>query len=59
MLQVDEAGTEAERPAALLTAEALGPSTNITFNKPFLILISDKETSTTLFMGKIVDPTKK
>ncbi|KFO88168.1 Alpha-1-antiproteinase 2, partial [Buceros rhinoceros silvestris] len=57
LLQVDEAGTEAAGATAITLTRILTPSVNIKFNKPFLILISDKETSTTLFMGKIVDPT--
>ncbi|NWR67660.1 A1AT antiproteinase, partial [Bucorvus abyssinicus] len=57
LLQVDEAGTEAAGATAIIVSRVLRPSVTIKFNKPFLILISDKETSTTLFMGKIVDPT--
>ncbi|KFQ27729.1 Alpha-1-antichymotrypsin, partial [Merops nubicus] len=56
LLEVDEAGTEAAGATAIIINRAHHPVT-IKFNRPFLILIYDKETSTTLFMGKIVDPT--
>ncbi|KFP17423.1 Alpha-1-antichymotrypsin, partial [Egretta garzetta] len=57
LLQVDEAGTEAAGATAVILNRGLSPSVTIKFNRPFLILISEKETGTTLFMGKIVDPT--
>ncbi|XP_051662653.1 serine protease inhibitor 2.1-like [Manacus candei] len=59
LLEVDEAGSEAAGATAVISSRFLYPSITIKFNKPFLILISDKLTGTTLFMGKIVDPTKK
>ncbi|XP_026705510.1 serine protease inhibitor 2.1-like [Athene cunicularia] len=59
LLEVDEAGTEAAGATAIILTRGLRPSVTIKFNRPFIILISDKKTSTTLFMGKIVDPTKK
>ncbi|XP_025751863.2 serine protease inhibitor 2.1-like [Manacus vitellinus] len=59
LLEVDEAGSEAAGATAVISARFLYPSVTIKFNKPFLILIYDKLTGTTLFMGKIVDPTKK
>ncbi|XP_009693031.1 PREDICTED: serine protease inhibitor 2.1-like [Cariama cristata] len=59
LLEVDEAGTEAAGATAIIVTRVLHPSITIKFNRPFIILISDKKTSTTLFMGKIVDPTKK
>ncbi|XP_009945459.1 PREDICTED: serine protease inhibitor A3M-like [Leptosomus discolor] len=58
LLKVDEAGTEAAGATAIMLTRVLHPSVTIKFNRPFIILISDKRTSTTLFMGKIVDPTK-
>ncbi|NXS41689.1 SPA3K inhibitor, partial [Balaeniceps rex] len=57
LLEVDEAGTEAAGATAIILNRVLHPSVTIKFNRPFIILISDKATSTTLFMGKIVDPT--
>ncbi|KAM6068892.1 alpha-1-antiproteinase-like [Theristicus caerulescens] len=59
LLEVDEAGTEAAGATAIILTRVLRPSVTIKFNRPFIILISDKVTSTTLFMGKIVDPTQK
>ncbi|KFW76005.1 Alpha-1-antichymotrypsin, partial [Manacus vitellinus] len=57
LLEVDEAGSEAAGATAVISSRFLYPSITIKFNKPFLILIYDKLTGTTLFMGKIVDPT--
>ncbi|XP_033371111.1 serine protease inhibitor 2.1-like [Parus major] len=59
LLEVDEAGTEAVGGTAIVSTRFSYSSDTIKFNRPFLILISDKQTSTTFFMGKIVDPTKK
>ncbi|KAM9013877.1 uncharacterized protein PRD47_007604 [Ara ararauna] len=59
LLEVDEAGTEAAGATAVILTRVLHPSVTIKFNRPFFILISDKETHTTLFLGKIVDPSKK
>ncbi|XP_027748621.1 alpha-1-antiproteinase 2-like [Empidonax traillii] len=59
LLEVDEAGTEAAGATAIILNRVLFPSDTIKFNRPFIILISDKQTGTTFFMGKIVDPTKK
>ncbi|KFV74851.1 Plasma serine protease inhibitor, partial [Struthio camelus australis] len=57
LLEVDEAGTEAAGATAIIIRKVLHPSVTIKFNRPFIILISDKTTSVTLFMGKIVNPT--
>ncbi|NXM81695.1 A1AT2 antiproteinase, partial [Oenanthe oenanthe] len=57
LLEVDEAGTEAAGATAIILTRFSSISHTIKFNRPFLILISDKQTGTTLFMGKIVDPT--
>ncbi|KAM6392819.1 alpha-1-antiproteinase-like [Pluvialis apricaria] len=59
LLDIDEAGTEAAGATAIILTRLLRPSVTMKFNRPFIILISDKATGTTLFMGKIVDPTKK
>ncbi|KAM9239650.1 alpha-1-antiproteinase 2-like [Leptosomus discolor] len=55
-LDVDETGTEA---AAATAAEIMTASLpqNIEFNHPFLLLIFDRDTNSTLFIGKIVNPT--
>ncbi|KFO95712.1 Plasma serine protease inhibitor, partial [Calypte anna] len=57
LLEVNEAGTEAAGASAVLLNRGFRPSLPITFNRPFIILISDKVTDTTLFVGKIVNPT--
>ncbi|KGL74433.1 Alpha-1-antiproteinase 2, partial [Tinamus guttatus] len=57
LLEVDEAGTEAAGATAIIVTKVLLPSVTIKLNRPFLIVISDKATSTTLFLGKVVDPT--
>ncbi|NXA11259.1 A1AT2 antiproteinase, partial [Sapayoa aenigma] len=57
LLEIDESGTEAAGATAVISTRVFYPSVTIKFNRPFIILISDKRTGTTLFMGKIVDPT--
>uniref|UniRef100_A0A8C3JQ95 Serpin domain-containing protein n=1 Tax=Calidris pygmaea TaxID=425635 RepID=A0A8C3JQ95_9CHAR len=59
LLEVDEAGAEAAGATAIILNRLLRPSFTIKFNRPFIILISDKAAGTTLFMGKIVNPTEK
>ncbi|NXS09481.1 IPSP inhibitor, partial [Neodrepanis coruscans] len=57
LLEVDESGTEAAGATAVIFTRVFYPSATIKFNRPFIILISEKQTGTILFMGKIVDPT--
>ncbi|NXP46199.1 IPSP inhibitor, partial [Heliornis fulica] len=57
ILEVDEAGTEAAGATTIFLNRFFHPSITIKFNRPFITLISDKATGTTLFMGKIVNPT--
>ncbi|NXK97868.1 A1AT2 antiproteinase, partial [Formicarius rufipectus] len=57
LLEVDEAGAEASGATAVISTRVLYLSATIKFNRPFIMLISDKQTGTILFMGKIVDPT--
>ncbi|NXK47115.1 A1AT2 antiproteinase, partial [Chauna torquata] len=55
-LDVDERGTEAAAAtAAEIMTMSLPPA--IEFNHPFLMLIFDRDTNSTLFIGKIVNPT--
>ncbi|XP_008940030.1 PREDICTED: alpha-1-antiproteinase 2-like [Merops nubicus] len=55
-LDVDESGTEAAAAtAAEIMTMALPPT--IEFNHPFLMMIFDRDTNSTLFIGKIVNPT--
>ncbi|NXY44451.1 A1AT antiproteinase, partial [Ceuthmochares aereus] len=54
-LDVDESGTEAAAAtAAEIVTMSLPPT--IEFNHPFLLLIFDRDTNSTLFIGKIVNP---
>ncbi|NXE77064.1 AACT protein, partial [Cochlearius cochlearius] len=57
LLKVSEAGTEAAGATAVILNRGLRPSDTIKFNRPFIILISEKNTGSALFMGKIVNPT--
>ncbi|XP_021257523.1 alpha-1-antiproteinase F-like [Numida meleagris] len=59
LLVLDETGTEAAGATAIILTKVSLSSITIKFNRPFIVLIFDKATSTTLFMGKIVDPTMK
>lgn len=59
LLEVDESGTEAAGATAIILTRVSYTSHTIKVNRPFIILISDKQTGITLFMGKIVDPTKE
>ncbi|XP_025902270.1 serine protease inhibitor 2.1-like [Nothoprocta perdicaria] len=59
LLEVDETGTEAAGATAIVVTKVLLPFVTISFNRPFTILISDKATGITLFLGKVVDPTQK
>ncbi|NXL41117.1 A1AT2 antiproteinase, partial [Podilymbus podiceps] len=55
-LDVDERGTEAAAAtAANIMTVSLPPT--VEFNRPFLMLIFDRDTNSTLFIGKIVNPT--
>ncbi|XP_038605855.1 alpha-1-antitrypsin-like [Tachyglossus aculeatus] len=56
MLNVDEKGTEAAAATAVEVMPLSLPPT-VVYNHPFLVIIFDKNTQTTLFMGKIVNPT--
>ncbi|NWI96568.1 AACT protein, partial [Pitta sordida] len=57
LLEVDESGTEAAGATAVISNRVFYPSVTIKLNRPFLILIFDKQTDIILFTGKIVDPT--
>ncbi|NXW58252.1 A1AT2 antiproteinase, partial [Eurystomus gularis] len=56
VLDVDEKGTEAAAATAVEIMPVALPPT-IEFNRPFLMLIFDRDTNSTLFIGKIVNPT--
>ncbi|KYO45466.1 alpha-1-antitrypsin-like [Alligator mississippiensis] len=61
VVDVDEKGTEAAAATALLlvfgSCFSYVPPPIIKFNKPFLMVIVEKNTHSILFVGKIVDPT--
>lgn len=61
-LLVDEEGTEAAAATAVefeTTSAPINEPFNITFNRPFYLFITDNETDTILFSGKIANPTEK
>lgn len=60
VVDVSEAGTKAAAATATkLTARSKdGPSHTVCFNRPFLLLILSSATQTTLFLGKVEDPTQ-
>ncbi|XP_042548614.1 alpha-1-antiproteinase-like [Dipodomys spectabilis] len=58
VLTLDEKGSEAAGATSLgVMASSLPPEVN--FNRPFLVIIIEKETESLLFMGKVVNPTKQ
>ncbi|NXP72563.1 A1AT antiproteinase, partial [Ramphastos sulfuratus] len=57
VLEIDEAGTVAAGVTAVIANRGFRHPNTVTFNRPFIILISDRKMSAMLFMGKIVDPT--
>lgn len=56
LLKVHENGTEAAAATAIIIRKVHQPSVTIKFNRPFIMLIVDKASAITLFMGKIVNP---
>ncbi|XP_038445495.1 LOW QUALITY PROTEIN: alpha-1-antitrypsin-like, partial [Canis lupus familiaris] len=58
VLTIDEKGTEAAG-ATFLEAIPMSMPPSVDFNKPFLIIIVDRDTKSPLFMGKVVNPTQK
>uniref|UniRef100_W5MU73 Thyroxine-binding globulin n=2 Tax=Lepisosteus oculatus TaxID=7918 RepID=W5MU73_LEPOC len=57
-LDVDELGTTATGVTGVkLVPFSLPPS--LTFNRPFLFIISNHENNSIFFMGKIVNPAEK
>jgi serpin B len=57
-VSVDEAGTEAAAATAVIMPSSMPPGepVEVTIDRPFIFLIRDIETSTLLFVGRVVDP---
>jgi serpin B len=57
-ISVDEEGTEAAAATAVLAGVTSAPqlSVDLTVDRAFLFLIRDRESGTTLFMGRVLDP---
>jgi serpin B len=57
-VSVDEAGTEAAAATAVIVGESSAPESpvDVTLDRPFIFLIRDIETSTILFVGRLVNP---
>lgn len=58
-IAVDEEGTEAAAATALVmgVTSVQQPGRAVTVDRPFLFVIHDVQTSTPLFVGRVVDPT--
>jgi len=57
-VDVNEKGTEAAAVTMPMLAGSAAPKKSVEFkvDRPFLFLIRDLPTKTTLFMGRVVDP---
>jgi len=57
-VDVDEAGTEAAAATAVIVGLTSAPAepVSLTVDRPFIFLIRDIETDTTLFLGRVMDP---
>jgi len=64
-VEVNEKGTEAAAATAVMMVGATSVRMSVPFtptfkaNRPFLFIIRDKNTGSILFMGRMMDPTKK
>lgn len=58
VLTIDEKGTEAAG-ATFLEAIPMSMPPEFEFNRPFVIIIYDRNTKSPLFVGKVVNPTQK
>ncbi|XP_043838137.1 alpha-1-antiproteinase-like [Dromiciops gliroides] len=56
VLNIDEKGTEASA-ATFLEAIPMSIPPTIDFNRPFLVVVYETETRSTLFLGKVMNPT--
>jgi serpin B len=56
-LQMDEDGSEAAAATLVRFSRSLAtPTHTLVFNRPFLLVIHEKESGLILFMGKVMDP---
>ena len=58
---VDEEGTEAAAVTAVVmlrSTAVMAPPNKITFDRPFLFMLVEDSTSTPLFVGTVLDPSK-
>ncbi len=58
-VKVDEKGTEAAAATAVVfVLDSAGSAVLLTVDRPFILAIIDRPTGATLFMGRVVDPSK-
>jgi len=58
-IAVDEEGTEAAAATAVIVGETSAPpAATLTVDRPFMFAIIDRPTGATLFIGRVVDPSK-
>ncbi len=55
-IEVDEQGTEAAAATGIAVAESAGPAEVVTFDRPFLFLVTDTATRSPLFTAVVRDP---
>jgi serpin B len=57
-VKVDEQGTEAAAATAVIVAQSSAPTEliDLTIDRPFIFLIRDNPTNTTLFLGRLLQP---
>ena len=55
-ISVDETGTEASAATAVVMSGRGMPPMQVAIDRPFIYLIRDIKTQTTLFLGRVVDP---
>jgi serpin B len=59
-IKVDEKGTEAAAVTGItMGVTSVGPDQNFRVDRPFVFAIREKDTKAILFIGKVIDPTKK
>jgi serpin B len=57
-INVDEQGTEAAAATGIAFLLAGEPPTNLSVDRPYLLLIRDDKTGAILFLGRVTDPTQ-